>query len=443
MTGSKQTAKFARQALIVLGMHRSGTSALTGTLELLGCQTPRTQIAQSEQNQKGFFEARPIARLNDRLLSAFALTWDTWAPMPQDWLDDVQIESMVDEAKFLLKEEFGAPRFMALKDPRICRVFPFWARVLEDLQPPLVLHIHRHPLEVAQSLRIRNGFDPPLGLMLWLTYVLSAEVDSRGHNRCFIEYDQLLKNPVTQMAQVQDRLGLRFPNSPKVLAPDVSNFLNSELRHHKATSGEEIPALIGTVFETFQKWALQGEDPQDYTSLDRASRLFDSYTAELIESGTFDAADNALPFQGLTRFCANPTGLISEPDPDTMLKVGSVLNGLVVALGRELNLQEQTVTQTLARLNESLQVAQSQAVMLQNSQIKFDTQAREIAGLEQSVAQLESHTSSLIRELDKLHQLTSYVDAERQAMLSSTSWRLTAPLRRVGRLFKGRRARRL
>jgi hypothetical protein len=65
----------ARTCVIVLGMHRSGTSVLTGTLGLLGAALPTDLVEAAPSNPKGHFESRSVYNIHERLLAALGTAW--------------------------------------------------------------------------------------------------------------------------------------------------------------------------------------------------------------------------------------------------------------------------------------------------------------------------------------------------------------------------------
>src|SRR5436305_979761 len=103
--------------ILVLGMHRSGTSALAGVLGLLGFHMGRQLVPANLANQKGHFEAESIVKHHNLLLNRMSSAWD-------DFLRVESGEDMSDQANVLaglLLEEFPERTPAALKDPRMCR----------------------------------------------------------------------------------------------------------------------------------------------------------------------------------------------------------------------------------------------------------------------------------------------------------------------------------
>jgi len=191
-----------RCCILILGMHRSGTSALTSLLGLLGAAGPRETMPATEDNPQGYGESPRIARLNNRLLESAGTRWNEADAIPDGWFASPAREADRAEAAKLLREEFPAPGTFVLKDPRICRLLPFWRPVLEAAGIAAhALLMLRDPLEVARSLATRAAdprFSPAAivaqekALLLWLRHVIDAEQHSRGLPRHAIKYEGLL-----------------------------------------------------------------------------------------------------------------------------------------------------------------------------------------------------------------------------------------------------------
>ena len=84
-SGPSSAKPVRRRALLILGMHRSGTSALTRVLGLGGAALPRHPMGASDLNPRGFFESIPIYELHEEMLEAFGTSWDDLGPMPNGW----------------------------------------------------------------------------------------------------------------------------------------------------------------------------------------------------------------------------------------------------------------------------------------------------------------------------------------------------------------------
>ncbi|HXU29046.1 MAG TPA: sulfotransferase [Thermoanaerobaculia bacterium] len=190
--------------IFVLGMHRSGTSALARTLALLGCHAGDASDfpAADDANPRGYWERRDVWRLDEDLLQALGAAWDEVGHLNPDLLlsalpvaDLEAFERRAREIVASLDASAGAAgpgRPWVVKDPRLCLTFPLWRRVLEA---PVCVIIERSPLSVARSLAARDGFPLALGLALWERHLRSALAASAGLPRLHVRYEDLIDRP--------------------------------------------------------------------------------------------------------------------------------------------------------------------------------------------------------------------------------------------------------
>ena len=229
-----------RQAVLVLGMHRSGTSAVAGVISRLGAPLPTTQIAADDRNPKGYSESSAVADFNDRLLASGGSSWRDWQPFDPHWIRSPFAEPFAAEFPSLIANEFGDARLFVVEDPRICRILPFWLHQLERLEivPEVVLTV-RNPLEVAASLEKRDNFSARVSLLLWLRYLLEAEAGTRGLRRAWVHYDDLLRDWRGTIDRLSQTLGVGWSNQASAVDREIDDFLSRELHHHD-TSLEQL-----------------------------------------------------------------------------------------------------------------------------------------------------------------------------------------------------------
>ncbi|MCA6244477.1 MAG: hypothetical protein IM662_04765 [Phenylobacterium sp.] len=262
----------ARTAYLVLGMHRSGTSALANLLALAGADLPREVMPADAHNARGYFEPWRIAVFNDRRLAAAGTSWDDpFAGLAPDPADEA---GWLDEARRLFRSEFGRKRRPLLKDPRVSVLAGLWRQVLaaEGLTVRVLIPV-RHPLAVAGSLASRDRFPPRKSVMLWCAYMLAAEAASRDLPRAFVDYDALLDDWRPQVAGAEAQLGEPLPNLTPAAGRRIDAFLSAELRRNE--SGGDLAALgeAGEMAAGVLDWlraAARGETP-DPAILTRAA----------------------------------------------------------------------------------------------------------------------------------------------------------------------------
>jgi hypothetical protein len=202
-----------RHLILVLGMYRSGTSALTGALAKAGAVPGAHLTPATTDNPEGSWECAPVVRLNDQLLQRLGARWDGVAPLPAGWPALPAVQALRAEAADIIRTEFGDAKLAVLKDPRLCRLLPFWREVLADAGFAVCGALMvRRPMEVAASLARREQFAPEKSLALWLAHLIEAERDSRGLSRATLSYDALLADPAGALARVCDDAA--FPLKP-------------------------------------------------------------------------------------------------------------------------------------------------------------------------------------------------------------------------------------
>ncbi len=269
-----------RTAIVVLGMHRSGTSALARVVSFLGAALPRHLLPANEANPSGHWEPAPLVVLHDQLLSALDSSWDDWrAPAPR-WRDTELTTKFSGRIQQALDDEYGNAPLIVLKDPRLCRTLPYWMSVLEKTgirTAPLI--IVRNPLEVAESLRERDGISFEKAMLLWLRHYLDAEFETRHLARNIIALDVLLDDWKSIAVQSSARLGLTWPRSLTDAAQDVREFLDMELHNHRATLAEldahtEVPSWVKSAYRALTHLCDEPKAADPKRELDRVRQAF-------------------------------------------------------------------------------------------------------------------------------------------------------------------------
>ena len=224
------------RCVLVLGMHRGGTSAFAGTLQALGVDFGDDLLPGQVENPLGFFEDRTVVRVNDGVLDSVGSFWCDPLPDLDDRGWERHAQMLLDEAALKLTAGFGRASLWGLKDPRLCRLLPLWLPLLTRLEstPCCVLAV-RHPAEVAASLLARNRMEPKNAQLLWLEHLLAAEFNTRGLRRVFVTYDGLMTDWRGTVAGIGTALDLDWPHPPGDLqvADQVDRFLRPALRHHR------------------------------------------------------------------------------------------------------------------------------------------------------------------------------------------------------------------
>lgn len=165
-------------ALVVLGMHRSGTSCLAGMLAAAGLASAGAAV-RNWDNARGHHEALDAVRLNEAVLAHSGGHWLS-PPSAVRWSDDHAV------ARDRLLRDPIAGRPALLKDPRTLLCLPFWRASSVPFQ---VIGIIRHPLAAARSLEAWRGMPLATGVALWLAHNRMLAEDRAHHRYPLIDFE--------------------------------------------------------------------------------------------------------------------------------------------------------------------------------------------------------------------------------------------------------------
>lgn len=220
--------------IVVIGMGRSGTSAIAGALQLLGVDLGNSLIGANRSNIKGHFENALIVKLNDAILGSLRSYNGDFSLL--DAVDWMASPSYVAQARGILRAQFPASPLFAIKDPRMCRVWPIWAQALAAHGAAARFLVPlRDPVEVAQSL-YGYGCSTNHGLMWWIAHMLDAEKHSRTAPRAIVPYPDLLAEPKHTLERIADVLELSWPKPLNEVEPSLNAFLDRSMHHRPQDS---------------------------------------------------------------------------------------------------------------------------------------------------------------------------------------------------------------
>lgn len=219
-----------RKVILVAGMHRSGTSALTHGLEVLGCTLGANLLGPiAGDNDKGFFEDLDLQSFNDTLLAALGRRWDT--PDPITSHTPVMTQPAIDYARMLVASKAVTDAPFAFKDPRMSLLMPFWSLALADYDEVGLAIALRNPLSVAASLERRNGIPIETGLRLWMMHNLALLSQApTSWRKVVVDYDFLVQRPRSQLVRMMDAFSLPIIGDA---VEYCDQFLDADLRHAK------------------------------------------------------------------------------------------------------------------------------------------------------------------------------------------------------------------
>ncbi len=357
----------APRAILVLGMHRSGTSAVTRVLNLLGADLgQRLMPPMPGSNEKGFWENLDAVDIDERLLAGIGRSWHDVRDLPAGWLQSAAAADASASIKGLIQAEFATTPLWAVKDPRMCRLAPLWLRTLAECDvSPHVLFVVRHPLEVAESLHARDGWPHARSLLLWLQHILEAERATRRCRRVMVTYDQLLRDWSRSMGLVSQALGVAWPRPIDDARAEIEAFLDVGARHHERsgpsvgspTDAPGVPSLVDEVFEQCVRVSVNSSDWSDLEASADAFRRFSALYGACLDDfiGFANTVTGRVQHAGTIPVHARPdadalghhardlsralTGLTADGADLAVIRSLSLHAGLVERLGRAVDEQ--------------------------------------------------------------------------------------------------------
>jgi hypothetical protein len=285
-----------KDVIFILGMGRSGTSALAGILSLCGCVLPASLKDANEANPRGFWEPVDALKMNDEFLFRHGATYFDPTLRLQG-----ELTFAPDEAErfigricaFLRDCPQGAP--LVVKDPRITALFDFWLEAARRAGFGVkVIVAIRNPSEVAASLGALIEAPVELWHASWLKYNLLAELHSRHLPRVFVEYSSLLGDWRSQVARITRALALGEVSEDGAAAIDA--FLTRDL-YKKRCQGPVVESFgYPWLSDTYTILAGAANDqPLDVAKLDETLRAY--RTCEWAFRTSLDASRSKLPIR--------------------------------------------------------------------------------------------------------------------------------------------------
>jgi hypothetical protein len=400
---------------MVLGMHRSGTSAYTRIFGLLGADLSKNLLPPSPTNESGYWESRELVEIHDQVLSSGGSNWHDWRAFNPEWFDSPAADPFRRRILDILRRDFGSSPLFAIKDPRICRLWPLWRDVLAEFgAKPLIIIPIRNPLEVAASLKRRNGFNPAKSHLLWLRHALDAENATRGIPRAITSYQSLVEDWQDVIAGLTSQLRLSWPRRSATVDIEIEQFLSAEFKHHVVTPERLVgkPEVVDWVREAYATLTHMTEDAENLTGkaqLDRIRASFDKASA---------AFGVALAMNEME---------VAKRDADVQ-RLSTDLSTLRDATAQR-EREEQAIAAGLSSELEAVRVA------VNDRELKLAEHERKIAELGEQLSTTKQKSEDLIREREALavalegQKATAAQAAEQAALLGQE----TEALRRVVR----------
>lgn len=186
-------ANIMAMQIIVIGMHRSGTSLAAQLLKMLGAYAgdENDLLPATADNRKGYLERRDVVELNEYVLDGCGNKWFEVSDFNPSRLEPARKTRFEQEAGRIVARlnERGT---WFLKDPRMCVTLPLWIPFMDR---PAAVFVHRDPVSVAMSLRKRDHLPVFFSVALWEAYTVSALRETIGIPRTFLGFEDIVARP--------------------------------------------------------------------------------------------------------------------------------------------------------------------------------------------------------------------------------------------------------
>jgi len=444
-----------KKIIVVIGMHRSGTSTVMNALACLGVSLGDNLLPPGVDNPKGFFEDKSVNDLNVEMLDAIGQTWFSLSLVRDEDIDKLITLGYVEKAIALLSDKTRNTPVFGFKDPRVSKLLKFWKRVFArmncDVQYVLCL---RHPLSVANSLLKRNKSPIQKGYLLWLSYNMSIVTESQDLRLIALDYDQLMESPIAHIQSLAEQLG--FTADMELANQFANEFLDKELRHTSfnalaLVNDPRCPAVVAKAYALFSKMLAvdnrkaNAELLQFYqehkNSLDAEFLLLDEIEASAIEYAyksvnakeltqqveerTAWARSLELQVEERTQWARNLDNEISE----ICAREQSLRNEFDAAQKKIAELSDANTQLTLC-VKESGDQLYSATQKLNEQSQQLDVQSQQLDAQKQQLIHSAGENKELKRQLDE-------ISANYTKIINSNSWQITKPLRVLTRLIRG------
>jgi hypothetical protein len=222
--------------ILVLGMHRSGTSLASGLLAECGVHfgSEEELISPNQENPKGFWERRDVRQLNDTLLHSMQCDWSEVSGLDDRHVPEDVVEYFNSAARAVLEQlssqaDHGV---YGLKEPRLCLLLDHWKPFLGD--EVFCVLVHRDPAEIALSLERRNEIPVPVSHYLTEQYLGRAIQVAGRYPYAIVSFADLVRRPSQEMRKVLAAMSEAGLEPPKTDTADFESFAAAELYRSRA-----------------------------------------------------------------------------------------------------------------------------------------------------------------------------------------------------------------
>jgi hypothetical protein len=389
-----------RPIVIVLGMHRSGTSLCSHILSALGVDMA-DDVGVDVGNDKGHWERWEIAEFHERILGFFNRGYSGGFhdfALPVAWWAHPQVAQIRRQILAFVEKRMGDSYF-GFKDPRTMRLMPVWHQIFSELQlaPKLVLCL-RNPAQIARSLNAREGLDPEIGEYRWLVHMIDFFRYAANFDFCTVEYEAWFSNPAANIEKIQRFLDLPWQQSEADLALVLSGIIDHGERHDDPGHAEPSQPLVRTLYKLARS-AGQNEAREQITAIVAQFIGFQQLQRPFVRAFE-DVAKTAAKYPEVEREAAALRTLVAERD------------AVVAAAEAKAASVEERLAEALAEIeNQSAQIAElagepDEPTGIEQEPTALPTLVNErdaaIAAADAKAAAAEGHLADALAEIEQL-----------------------------------------
>jgi glycosyltransferase involved in cell wall biosynthesis len=221
--------------VVVLGMHRSGTSAVAGTLSKIGVFFGDKLLPPAPYNPKGFYEHIDILTTNEEILHTLDSSFQDISPLPLDWHKNISILPLKDRLREIIERDFSDKPIFGFKDPRVSILLPLYLDIFREMNLDVRFVVCERPnVEIAYSLAERIQYSMYKSLQLCSKYKTAIEEGIQGQIYTRVQMNDFVNNPEASIKHIIATLKIPV-HITEVMSRDISDFIDRGLKHHNLT----------------------------------------------------------------------------------------------------------------------------------------------------------------------------------------------------------------
>ncbi|HDY7437546.1 TPA: glycosyltransferase [Vibrio vulnificus] len=433
-----------KSVVVVLGMHRSGTSALTKALQVMGVSLSENLMPEGEFNPKGHWEDLDVVSINDRLLAEYGSIWSSPTCAEVNF-DSKLVSILLNEAVYLVTQRVAEFSLWGFKDPRTSRLLPFWQEAFKRAGVKAkYVYALRNPLDIARSLKRRDGISHKHSFILWLIHTLPNLMLLKDESVEFVSFSELLNNPQNVIERLSKQLNITSLDQGKC-HEFIKQFIDPTLSHSDAKLSElfddqahfePLVSLYGALEKLatdehkLADWLLGEDFNQFLVSYDTAISQAQDALMEEFNVSTFEY--RAKLFHANLR--------VEQLEEDSRNKQ-ALLQNAIQTLQSEVSEKDEQLVSLNSKLIETTDAYLAHKNALDDLRSQYSSSQQLITQQREELLSLRAMESVFKEREQKLAELENQkANAEQWAfslnaavieIQNSVSWKLTAPVRAI------------